>query len=100
MLLLVLACGTCAQSDPRGPFDAPVDLPSDADQCQAPMTWHYETPGCDGQAQRTCGRSIMDACFNKVLCGCDGQDIVICEFSTRPWRREGPCTGAFDAIGQ
>jgi hypothetical protein len=85
---------------PKDAADAPDDHPSDAQQCEAPMRFHYETAGCDGQAKRTCGRGDTDLCFGKVLCGCNGQDIVVCEFSTLPWRREGPCTGAFDAIGQ
>jgi hypothetical protein len=78
--------------------DAPADGSADGQQCQSPMVWHYDTPGCDGQATRTCGRSNMDLCLGKILCGCDGQDIGICEFSTKPWRYEGSCSGT-DARG-
>jgi hypothetical protein len=93
-VLWALLAGGCSNGSDSSP-DA------QAERCEAPNTWHYETSGCDGQAKRTCGPAFGDACFSKVLCGCDGQDIVICEFSTRQWRSEGPCPGSdFDARGQ
>jgi len=92
-ILWLLLAGACSNSS-NSATDAQVQ------QCQSPNTWHYETAGCQGEATRTCGPASGDACFRKVLCGCDGQDIVICDFSTRPWRSEGPCPGSdFDARG-
>jgi hypothetical protein len=77
---------------PQG--DSGADGP---EACLPPNIWHYENPGCDGTALRTCGKADQDACVSATFCGCDGKDFAICEFADRPFRHRGSCQQGADA---
>lgn len=68
--------------------DAHVDQTSGA--CLAPNIWRYTSPGCGAEAHPTCGSPGGDACL-QIRCGCDGQDISGCDFTTAPFAHVGPC---------
>lgn len=75
--------------------DAGPDAVTDADVCTPPQVLRYESPGCGVDAVAVCGGFAQDACANRV-CGCDGTDVVMCDYSPVPWAHVGSCSGAAD----
>src|ERR1019366_9145439 len=75
--------------------DAGPDAVTDADVCTPLQVLRYESPGCGVDAVAVCGGFAQDACANRV-CGCDGTDVVMCDYSPVPWAHVGSCSGAAD----
>ncbi len=73
--------------------DAGDDEPVDGNSCQAPNVWGYEEPGCDGQAQPTCGLGNEDLCPG-LACACDGDILWGCDVFPKPIRSRGLCPDA------
>jgi hypothetical protein len=79
-----------------GGTDSGVDAtPDDGGECLPPNVWRYQTAGCGADAHPVCGSASGDACFI-ARCGCDGQTIDGCDFTTKPFSFTGACDGGSD----
>jgi hypothetical protein len=84
-------------AEPDGSLDAEAgpDAVTDANVCPSPQVLRYPSPGCGADAVPVCGGSVEEACAMQV-CGCDGKDIVTCNYSPVPWAHIGSCSDAAD----